>query len=79
MPRLAAALVLVALPAAARADDADFFETKVRPVLAEHCYSCHSAAAKKSKGGLTLDTPDGIRKGGDTGPAVGRRTWEVCC
>jgi hypothetical protein len=70
MPRLAAALVLVALPAAGRAQDADVFETKVRPVLAEHCYSCHSAAAKKSKGGLTLDTPAGIRKGGDSGPAV---------
>ncbi|QDU23653.1 PSD1 and planctomycete cytochrome C domain-containing protein [Urbifossiella limnaea] len=68
MPRLAAALVLALLPAAARADDA--FESKVRPVLAEHCYACHSAAAKKAKGGLTLDTPDGIRKGGDSGPAV---------
>ncbi|HYH64415.1 MAG TPA: PSD1 and planctomycete cytochrome C domain-containing protein [Urbifossiella sp.] len=70
MPRLATVLLLVALPAAARADDADFFERKVRPVLAEHCYSCHSAAGKKTKGGLTLDTPDGIRKGGDSGPAV---------
>ncbi|MFO0798385.1 MAG: PSD1 and planctomycete cytochrome C domain-containing protein [Gemmataceae bacterium] len=68
MPRLAAALVLALLPAAARADDA--FESKVRPVLAEHCYGCHSAAAKKAKGGLTLDTPEGIRKGGDSGPAV---------
>ena len=48
----------------------DFFESKVRPVLAEHCYKCHSAAGKSPKGGLRLDTSDGMRKGGDTGPAV---------
>ncbi len=67
-----AALLLIGLfPAAGRADDgSDYFEKKVRPVLAEHCYTCHSAAAKKVKGGLTLDTPDGIRKGGDSGPVV---------
>ncbi|MBN9120911.1 MAG: PSD1 domain-containing protein [Planctomycetes bacterium] len=67
-----AALLLVGLfPTAGRADDGtDYFEKKVRPVLAEHCYSCHSTATKKAKGGLTLDTPDGIRKGGDSGPVV---------
>jgi cytochrome c553 len=66
---LAAALLF--LPAAGRADDGtDFFEKKVRPVLADHCYSCHSAAKKKSKGGLELDTPAGIRQGGTSGPAV---------
>ncbi|HEX4610778.1 MAG TPA: DUF1549 domain-containing protein, partial [Urbifossiella sp.] len=71
MPRLAAALVIVMLPAAGRADDGiEFFEKKVRPVLADHCYSCHSVSQKKTKGGLTLDTPDGIRKGGDTGPSI---------
>jgi hypothetical protein len=48
----------------------EFFEQKVRPVLAEHCYGCHSVAAKKHKGGLLLDSRDAIRKGGDTGPAV---------
>ena len=48
----------------------DFFETKVRPVLAEHCYACHSAQAKKLKGGLLLDSLEGMRKGGETGPAV---------
>src|SRR5439155_14686178 len=52
---------------------AEFFERKIRPVLAEHCYKCHSAdaeKAKKLKGGLRLDTRDGLRKGGDSGPAV---------
>ena len=48
----------------------EFFEKHVRPVLAEHCYECHSAEAKKLKGGLRLDTGEGIRKGGETGAAV---------
>lgn len=49
----------------------EWFETKVRPVLVDRCYSCHSAGAKKLKGELRLDTPDGIQKGGDSGmPAV---------
>src|SRR5688500_16365927 len=48
----------------------DFFEKKIRPVLAERCYKCHSAEAEKLKGGLLLDTRAGIRKGGDEGPAV---------
>ena len=47
-----------------------FFEKKIRPVLVDQCYECHSADAEKIKGGLTLDTRDGIRKGGDSGPAV---------
>src|SRR5207253_11078561 len=47
-----------------------FFEKHVRPVLAEKCYSCHSAAATKVRGGLLLDTRDGLRTGGDNGPAI---------
>jgi hypothetical protein len=48
----------------------EFFESKVRPVLVENCYKCHSAGAEKIKGGLTLDTRDGWLKGGDSGPAI---------
>jgi len=48
----------------------DFFEKKIRPVLVQHYYVCHSAEAKKTKGGLALDTRDGLRDGGETGPAV---------
>jgi hypothetical protein len=48
----------------------DFFESKVRPVLVEHCYKCHSAQSKPLKGGLRLDSLDAMRKGGDMGPAV---------
>lgn len=68
-PRL---LLLSALAhgSVAAADDAAFFESKIRPVLVEHCYECHSAESGKSKGGLMLDTRNSIRLGGDTGPAV---------
>ncbi len=74
MPRLAALLLAVglALPAAA-ADPAGlaFFEQKIRPVLAEHCYECHSERAKKVKGGLLLDSKAGWQRGGDSGlPAL---------
>ena len=50
-----------------------FFESKIRPVLVEQCYSCHSqeAATKgKLKGSLYLDSRDGMLRGGDTGPAL---------
>ena len=50
-----------------------FFESKIRPVLVENCYECHSAAAiptKKLRGGLLLDSKDGLLKGGDSGPAI---------
>src|SRR5690606_38990052 len=48
----------------------EFFETKIRPVLVEHCYECHSADAKSVRGGLLLDSREGTRAGGDSGPAV---------
>jgi hypothetical protein len=52
------------------AESLAFFEKKIRPVLVEHCYKCHSASSEKVKGGLLLDTRDGIRKGGESGHAV---------
>ncbi|MEQ1749557.1 MAG: DUF1549 domain-containing protein, partial [Prosthecobacter sp.] len=63
---LTLAKVAVAQDAAGTA----FFESKIRPVLAKHCYECHSVESGKSKGGLMLDTKQAIRAGGDTGPAV---------
>jgi hypothetical protein len=39
-------------------------------LLVEHCYSCHSADAKKLRGDLRLDTRAGVRKGGPSGPAL---------
>jgi len=48
----------------------EFFEKKIRPVLVEHCYECHSAEAKKIKGGLRLDAREHVLKGGETGAAI---------
>ena len=47
-----------------------FFEQKIRPLLVEHCYECHSAEAKKLKGNLFLDSKTGWEKGGDSGEPV---------
>ena len=58
------------LPAKPSVEQIEFFENKVRPVLATHCYSCHSAEATKLKGGLRLDSPAGLLKGGDSGLVV---------
>jgi mono/diheme cytochrome c family protein len=52
------------------AEQIEFFESKVRPIFAEHCYTCHSEKAEKLKGGLRLDAPEAILKGGDTAPAI---------
>ena len=52
------------------ADEIEFFEKKVRPVLAEHCYECHSKDAKKLKGNLSLDSTEAILRGGEEGKAI---------
>ncbi len=48
----------------------DFFESEVRPILANACYECHSAKSEKLKGDLLLDSWAGLSKGGSNGPAV---------
>jgi hypothetical protein len=72
MPRLALlALCLSAVPAAAgpvSPADAAFFERHVRPVLSEHCWSCHGP--KKQTAGLRLDSRAALLRGGESGPAV---------
>ena len=65
----ATALVAVGglLVAPARADESsEFFEKRIRPVLAERCFKCHSATSEKVKGGLLLDSREAMLKGGDT-------------
>ncbi|MGB7346195.1 MAG: PSD1 and planctomycete cytochrome C domain-containing protein [Pirellulaceae bacterium] len=47
-----------------------FFERKIRPVLVQHCYECHSGQSDVVQGGLRLDHPDAMARGGDTGAAV---------
>lgn len=48
----------------------DFFETKIRPVLVQHCYECHAADSKMLRGGLLVDSRQGLLEGGESGPAV---------
>lgn len=55
----------------AKADDgAELYETKIRPILMDSCYRCHSGETEEPAGGLRLDTVDGMLDGGDLGPAV---------
>jgi uncharacterized membrane protein len=64
-----ASCLLCALPSGLQAAESfpqeqlDFFEKKIRPVLAEHCYECHSATSKKLKASLLLDTRAGHQGG----------------
>lgn len=62
-----------ALPAVLRAEqpsaDVELFESRIRPVLVAHCYECHGPDGE-AKGGLRLDSRDGWRQGGDSGPAI---------
>ena len=77
MPVLRFALVLVSLfapcfnaeAAEPNAQDIEFFEKKIRPVLFERCGSCHSAEAPKVKGGLRVDSRAALLAGGENGPA----------
>src|SRR2546423_631484 len=65
--------VLGALPLQGAPTDAagiEFFERNIRATLVEQCYLCHSAEARKVKGGLLLDTSDGLLKGGDNGAVI---------
>jgi len=48
----------------------NFFESKIRPILVDNCYKCHSSKSEKLKGGLSLEFRDAILKGGENGPAI---------
>ncbi|OWK44961.1 PSD1 and planctomycete cytochrome C domain-containing protein [Fimbriiglobus ruber] len=73
--RLVAPLVLLAAAIPIHAaepgrEQAEFFEKKIRPVLVEHCFKCHSEKTKAPKGGLRVDGRGLLLKGGDGGPAL---------
>jgi mono/diheme cytochrome c family protein len=75
MRRVAAVLLaLAAVPAFAAdvkklpAEQVEYFEKTIRPLLVENCVRCHGP--KKQQGGLRLDTAEGLAKGTDSGPAV---------
>ncbi len=52
------------------AEQIEFFENRVRPLLATHCYGCHSSGATKLKAGLSVDSRASLLKGGDSGAAI---------
>lgn len=52
------------------AEQVAFFEKKIRPVLVDHCYSCHAENSKSVKAGLKLDTRAALRAGGESGPSI---------
>jgi len=54
-------------------DDANgtrIFESTIFPALEKYCYECHANATETSEGGLELDSPAGLRRGGDSGPML---------
>ena len=63
----AAAMGMAGQPADAA--DIDLFESRIRPMLVDRCYSCHNSAGT-ADGGLAVDSRDGLLTGGDSGPAV---------
>ncbi len=70
---IALALLFLQAGSARALEDAaaiELFEKKIRPVLVERCYTCHSAGSKKLKGKLRLDNSEGLRKGGESGAAI---------
>src|SRR5688572_22229559 len=68
-----AALLIARPPATSGADSGrdsaglEFFESRIRPILVEHCYECHSAGSAKVKADFLLDTREGLLKGGESG------------
>jgi hypothetical protein len=52
------------------AEQLAFFEKKIRPVLVDKCWKCHSSDSEKVRAELYLDTRDGMRKGGESGAII---------
>jgi len=70
VPALSLAATLTGVNASDPSADLAFFESKIRPVLAEKCYKCHSVDSEKLKGGLRVDSLKSLLHGGDIGPAI---------
>ncbi len=66
---LSAVLLCCRLLAAPTPAQIEFFEAKIRPILAQECYECHSTGTKK-KGGLVLDSRPGWQAGGESGDVI---------
>src|SRR5688572_18336913 len=68
--RACLALAFLAAPMFAASPAEQFFTQQVQPVLQENCFKCHSHSGDKIKGGLVVDSLDGLLAGGDSGPAI---------
>jgi hypothetical protein len=64
---LISCLLIVDYASGQTPDQIDFFETKIRPILATQCYSCHTSS---KLGGLRLDSREALLSGGVSGPAI---------
>ena len=53
-----------------------FFESKIRPALIKYCYECHSIDSGMTRGGLLVDTRDGLLQGGESGPSIDLEDFE---
>ena len=67
---VALSLLVMGVTAASAAQQDEFFEKKIRPLLAQNCYQCHSGRSQPIRSGLRLDTSEGVVKGGSRGPAL---------
>jgi hypothetical protein len=70
LPSFAFLALAIAPLSAQTPANTEFFESQIRPVLADRCYGCHSSKLKSPMGGLILDTKAGVKKGGNGGPIV---------
>ncbi len=70
MRKTALAILFAATSLQAAASGTDLFESKIRPVLVQSCYPCHSSKMKMPMGGLALDTKSGVLAGGNSGPVI---------
>ncbi len=64
------AALIAAMPILGSAQNLDFFERRIRPILANRCYACHGPAAGEGQAGLRLDSRAGLLRGGRSGPAI---------
>src|SRR5947209_6494438 len=62
---LVTATAIADAPAAPTSREVEFFESRIRPVLAEHCFRCHGP--QKQRAGLRLDSAEALQKGSESG------------
>lgn len=76
MYRLLLLLLPVSILSAQSPESAEFYEAKIRPLFAKNCYACHASNTPTAQGGLKLDSPGGILKGGNSGPLIDKEKPE---